>query len=221
MRPTLAHRVWPSTVTCAVGVRSAALRRSSQRIWSRRAAVLSPGLLTLVVSASVVGGAPTSEDAAIARRPAARVDNAQIVVDVPPAPPPPPPPPASDPAAEVIALTNAARATAGLPPLTAHPQLQRAALAHSQDQAARNQMSHDGSNGSEIGDRVSAAGYPWSAVAENVAAGYSTAQAVMGGWMGSAGHRQNILYAGVVHIGVAVATSSGGTPYWTMVLAAP
>ena len=43
----------------------------------------------------------------------------------------------------------------------------------------------------------------------------------MGGWMGSAGHRQNILYPGVVHIGVAVATSAGGTPYWTMVLAAP
>jgi uncharacterized protein YkwD len=182
-------------------------------------AVFGAGLLAILASASVVGGAPATEDAAVAGRSAARVGNAQIVVDVPP--PPPPPPPVADPAADVITLTNSARATAGLPPVTAHPQLQQAALAHSQDQAARNQMSHYGSNGSEIGDRVSAAGYSWSAVAENVAAGYSTAQAVMGGWMGSAGHRQNILYPGVVHIGVAVATSSSGSPYWTMVLAAP
>jgi uncharacterized protein YkwD len=181
--------------------------------------VLGAGLLTLVASASVVGGAPSADDAAVARRSAARVGNAQIVVDV--LPPPPPPPPVSDPAADVIALTNSARAAAGLPPLAAHPQLQQAALAHSQDQAARNQMSHYGSNGSEIGDRVRAAGYSWSAVAENVAAGYSTAQAVMGGWMGSDGHRRNILYPDVVHIGVAVAHSAGGTPYWTMVLASP
>ena len=180
-------------------------------------AVVGAGLLTIVASASVVGGAPATEDAAVAGRSAARVGNAQIVAEVPP----PPPPPVADPAADVIALTNAARATAGLPPLATHPQLQEAARAHSQDQAARNQMSHYGSNGSEVGDRVSATGYSWSAVAENVAAGYSTAQAVMSGWMGSAGHRQNILYPGVVHVGVAVATSSSGTPYWTMVLAAP
>ena len=119
-------------------------------------AVLGAGLFALVASASVAGGAPSSDAAAVASRPANRVDNAQIVVDIPP---PPPPPPVSDPAADVVALTNAARATAGLPPLAVHPQLQQAALAHSRDQAAHNQMSHYGSNGSEVGDRVAAAGY--------------------------------------------------------------
>ena len=178
-------------------------------------AVLVAGLLAILMTASVADGASSSDDVAIAGHSAARVGNAQIVAAVPP------PPPVADPAAEVIALTNAARATVGLPPLVAHPQLQQAALAHSRDQAARNQMSHDGSNGSSVGDRVRAAGYTWSTVSENVAAGYGTAQAVTGGWLGSAGHRQNIMNSSMVHIGVAVATSSTGTPYWTMVLAAP
>jgi uncharacterized protein YkwD len=181
-------------------------------------AVVGAGLFAILISGSVADGAPSSDDAAVAGRSAARVGNAQIVAEVLP---PPPPPPVADPAADVIALTNAARASAGLPPLVAHPQLQQAALAHSRDQAARNQMSHYGSNGSEIGDRVRAAGYSWSTVAENVAAGYGTAQAVTGGWLGSAGHRQNIMNSSMVHIGVAVANSSTGTPYWTMVLAAP
>ena len=55
--------------------------------------------------------------------------------------------------------------------------------------------------------------------AENVAAGSPTAADVMSAWMGSGAHRTNILNSSAVHIGVGLAYSSNGTPYWTMVLA--
>jgi uncharacterized protein YkwD len=120
----------------------------------------------------------------------------------------------------VVASANATRAAAGLAPLTMHPLVQQAALAHSRDQAARNAMSHTGSDGSKVGDRLTAAGYVWWTCAENVASGYATPSAVMGAWLASAGHRQNILNPAFVHVGVAVAYSAGGVPYWTMDFAA-
>ena len=55
------------------------------------------------------------------------------------------------------------------------------------------------------------------ATGENIAAGYGTPQSVMGGWMNSAGHRNNILSTGSWEIGVGYATVSGSgyTRYWT------
>lgn len=150
----------------------------------------------------------------------------------PPAPPapeetaPPAPPPAdvrvdTGVAGRVVALVNAQRQAAGLGNVSASGALNSAAARHSKDQAATKTMSHTGSDGSTVGGRVSQAGYGWSTVAENVAYGYGSADSVMTGWMGSPGHKKNILNAAVVHIGVAVAYAADGTPYWTMVLAAP
>jgi uncharacterized protein YkwD len=149
----------------------------------------------------------------------------------PPAPAPEPAPaPAAAPApapapadtgvgAEVAALANSARASAGLAPLATDGRLVTAAANHSSDQAASGRMSHTGSNGSSPGDRVAAAGFPAGTWAENVAAGQPSAQAVFDAWMASPGHRANILHGGLTHIGVAMATSADGTPYWTMTLA--
>jgi uncharacterized protein YkwD len=133
-------------------------------------------------------------------------------------PPPPSPPPAST-SNDAIAITNQERANAGLAPLSANGSLNTAAAVHSADQAARNQMTHTGSNGSNAGDRIRAAGYQPSTWGENVAAGYSSASSVVAGWMGSSGHRANILNPAFTQIGVASATSADGTRYWTMVLA--
>ena len=136
----------------------------------------------------------------------------------PPPTQPPTPPPAST-SNDAIALTNQERANAGLAPLNANGALNAAAAAHSADQAARNQMTHTGSNGSNAGDRIRAAGYSPGTWGENVAAGYSSASGVVAGWMGSSGHRANILNPAFTQIGVASATSANGTRYWTMVLA--
>jgi uncharacterized protein YkwD len=51
-------------------------------------------------------------------------------------------------------------------------------------------------------------------VGENIAYGYPTAAAVMRGWMGSPGHRANILRPGFRRIGLGLARSGDGTPYW-------
>lgn len=143
----------------------------------------------------------------------------------PPATEAPAPPPAdvrvdTGVAGRVIALTNAQRAAAGLSPLSANGALTAAAAAHSKDQAAHNKMTHTGSNGSTLSQRISAAGFAWHTIGENVAMGYGSADSVMDGWMNSAGHRANILKADFTSIGVAVAYSADGTPYWTMDLGA-
>jgi uncharacterized protein YkwD len=115
---------------------------------------------------------------------------------------------------QVVALVNQERSAGGCRPVTVNAKLTRAAQLHSEDQAAHNTMSHTGSDGSSPWDRSKRAGYA-NAIGENVAAGYRTAQAVMQGWMNSPGHRANIMNCDAKAIGVGMARSSDGTPYWT------
>jgi uncharacterized protein YkwD len=61
-------------------------------------------------------------------------------------------------ASEVISLINQARAAAKLPMLSVNSQLMAAAQTHSADMACNNFLDHTGSDGSWIGDRLSAAG---------------------------------------------------------------
>ncbi len=51
-------------------------------------------------------------------------------------------------------------------------------------------------------------------VGENIAAGQPTARAVMKAWMGSPGHRRNILNKRYRKIGLGLARDADGTPYW-------
>tara|TARA_B100000519_G_scaffold53611_3_gene44543 strand:+ start:194 stop:919 length:726 start_codon:yes stop_codon:yes gene_type:complete len=117
-----------------------------------------------------------------------------------------------------LALVNSARADAGLPPMTINSKLSSAAGAQAVHQASTQQMTHDGGGG--LGARVSAAGYTWCAVAENVAAGYTSASAVHSGWMNSSGHRANIL-SGNTEMGLATATGGDGSVYWAQVFGTP
>lgn len=130
--------------------------------------------------------------------------------------------------AEVIQLTNQERAAHGCPPLVAEVHLMNAAEGHSSDMAVNDFFSHTGSNGSNPGDRMLAAGYPgFTQWAENIAAGYSTPSAVLAGWMNSQGHRDNILNCTLEEIGVGhvYRNPDPGTVtyrhYWTQVFAKP
>lgn len=125
---------------------------------------------------------------------------------------------APDDATEVIRLTNDERAAAGLAPLTLDATMMQVARSHSLDQAAAGRMSHVGSDGSTIAARLTRAGVAWGACAENVALGQSTAADVVGAWMGSPGHRANML-GRYGRIGVGVAEDGAGRRFWTMVLA--
>ncbi|MGA7758639.1 MAG: CAP domain-containing protein [Ilumatobacteraceae bacterium] len=120
----------------------------------------------------------------------------------------------------VFDLVNAERAARGLAPMTYDTKLELAAQRHSDDQARSERMSHTGSDGSTMVQRIDRVGFAWRSAAENVAYGYGTPAAVMAGWMNSDGHRRNILSSNT-HIGVGLAYGANGRPYWTQVFATP
>jgi uncharacterized protein YkwD len=118
---------------------------------------------------------------------------------------------------QVVDLVNQQRAGFGLAPLALDVRLVEAAQRHSDDMAANDFVSHTGSDGSTAGQRISQAGYPWYAAAENIAAGHATPAAVVAGWMASTGHRANILSGTYQHIGVGYAYNAAAIydHYWT------
>ncbi|MFI5941468.1 CAP domain-containing protein [Streptomyces uncialis] len=121
---------------------------------------------------------------------------------------------------EVAALVNTERNANGCKDITTDARLNRAAEGHSRDMAERDYFDHTSPDGRGVGDRVTAAGYEWSAVGENIAMGQPTAVAVVEAWLDSPGHRANILNCEYTQMGLGVDTSDGG-PRWTQVFAAP
>jgi uncharacterized protein YkwD len=69
-------------------------------------------------------------------------------------------------------------------------------------------------------DRAARAGYHAKIASENVASGQKSFGDAMHFWEESPGHRTNLLRANVTAIGVAMAKSSSGRAYWTLVLGA-
>ncbi|OWZ24098.1 SCP-like extracellular protein [Phytophthora megakarya] len=117
----------------------------------------------------------------------------------------------------MLNAVNKERTAHGLPKLCKNRKLQEAAQAHSADMARRSFLSHTGSDGSTMASRVRAAGYRWTSLAENVAAGQSTVSSVMASWMQSSGHRANILSAKNKMFGCSYSYSSSSKYkyYWT------
>ncbi len=117
----------------------------------------------------------------------------------------------------VVTLVNEERAIEGVAALECNDSLSQAARNHSADMAEQNYFSHVSKDGRTFVQRILASGYSCSAAGENIAEGYSSADAVMQGWMSSSGHRANILNPGYCDIGVGYAThvNSGNVPFWT------
>jgi uncharacterized protein YkwD len=115
----------------------------------------------------------------------------------------------------VLTLTNGERAAAGCPALTPNPQLEAAARKHNDEMARTGNFSHTGLDGSTVGDRATAAGYPFRVIAENIAAGQASADEVVRSWMSSEGHRANIVNCELRDLGVAYAVDANNKPYWT------
>ena len=115
---------------------------------------------------------------------------------------------------------NQHRASLGLSQLTVTTPLTNAAVWKSRHMAHYRYMQHADPAppvARSVSDRLQACGYPATTAGwgENIAYGYSTANAVMQGWLNSTGHRANIENASFRAIGVAAAASSTGTLYWT------
>ena len=109
-------------------------------------------------------------------------------------------------AAAVAAATNAQRVAAGFSALSYRSCSVPASWAV--QMASAGSLTHN-----SLMTVLSACGGKTTA-GENIAAGYTSVAAVTAGWMGSAGHKANILNPNFKIISVGVAQAANGTYYW-------
>ncbi len=137
-----------------------------------------------------------------------------------PAPPPdqPGPAPLPQPPAglvdQILAGFNAERSRNGVAPVTLEPRLTAAAAAHCREMARRNVLSHTGANGSDPGQRMSQAGYPWSFWGEIIAMGQRDGPAVVQAWINSPDHHSIMIDARYTEVGIDVELTPDGVPYY-------
>lgn len=121
------------------------------------------------------------------------------------------------------ALASRFRAEHGLPPVVPNGRLTGLSAEQAMAMATAGRMSHSLGWGDGLPSRLDRGGYDWGVTAENLGAGYPTLAAAFAAWVGSSGHRANLLKAGVTEFGIAAAESPASEYryYWTMILAAP
>ena len=100
-----------------------------------------------------------------------------------------------------------------VPDLEWNDKLEIAAKRHSKDMNDNSHFSHTGTDGSKFSERITDAGYVWTACAENIAKGQDDVKAVILSWKNSEGHCKNMMNGTYTHIAV---VKNGD--YWTMEL---
>ncbi len=103
----------------------------------------------------------------------------------------------------LLALINRDRKRAGLKMLKLDPQLQRVARKYSEEMVRTGMVAHVSAETGSVTDRLRAAGIRSPIVAENLARSLN-ARSAHRGLMNSPGHRANILFKAVTHVGVGV-----------------
>ncbi len=101
---------------------------------------------------------------------------------------------------KMLDLHNKTRAQRGLPRLCVHPDLQRAARAHSKEMIAQDRSAHG-----NVGERLRKFGYRWSTYGENILydpGSRDSVESLFKLWMNSSGHRANILEKDFREIGI-------------------
>lgn len=114
-------------------------------------------------------------------------------------------------AAEIFRLTNIERTKNGKPLVQTNDDLNRAAMQRAREISIK--FSHtrpDGTNALTVFEEYNH--IPDNNAAENIAAGFTSPQDVIDGWMGSSGHRVALLNTHSTHLGVGVC-KSGSTYY--------
>lgn len=125
-------------------------------------------------------------------------------------------------ARQVLEAHNREREQEGLKPLELQPQLCDASAVHAQAMAAAKELSHDGpADQSTPADRVKKAGYRYRETGENIALGQGSVKEVMEDWMGSPGHRKNILTPTFTQMGFGKAKDDEDQPYWCVEFGRP
>ncbi len=128
---------------------------------------------------------------------------------------------------QVLREINQQRVLNGVGPLMLNRRLASAAQKHAEDMVKRDYLGHRSPDLRGLTDRVTSAGYPWHAVAENLAAGKLPVNRTVQSWMTSPSHRENMLNPDYSEAGVGYAffSDDGKRPrydhYWVVVFAAP
>jgi uncharacterized protein YkwD len=118
--------------------------------------------------------------------------------------------------AAVVCLINQQRAQRKLPLLTDVSQLDHAAQSWTDQMVLHNLFSH----GAAFSSRISAVGYVWSNIGENIATGFATPRDVVTAWMASPDHCRNILDPDYANVGTGVnpnpvLAAGSGAATWT------
>lgn len=103
---------------------------------------------------------------------------------------------------QICVLTNQARTSRKLRPLTLSASLSQVAQLHAEDMSKRGYFSHTSLNGDSPFDRIGRAQIKFRSAAENIARGHTTPSKTIRGWMNSPGHRRNILGPSYGKIGI-------------------
>ena len=123
---------------------------------------------------------------------------------------------------DLINAVNALRASYGLAPYSISPILMFTAQSHAEFMAASGNVSHTGFGGSNLTDRLLAAGYPLAGDlslggfrAENITSGNEdrSAQSAVDGWTGDALHLNTMISPNLSEIGAGVAIANGRVYY--------
>lgn len=124
---------------------------------------------------------------------------------------------------KLMELLNQERAKEKLPALKPHPLLFVAARAHAANMAKQRKMEHELDH-KKPPDRVSAAGYNWGKVSENIAMaenGEPPLSVIVKQWMESKTHRENLLDKNITETGLGIGRNDKGEIYYAQVFARP
>jgi len=118
---------------------------------------------------------------------------------------------------ELLDLVNNERAKAGLPSIKLSPAVSTAARIKADEMSVKKYFNHTSPIYGTPFEMLHAFGISYRTAGENIAKGQKTANAVMGAWMNSEGHRANILNRDFTEVGIGYA-SDGKTTYWVLIL---
>lgn len=111
---------------------------------------------------------------------------------------------------EVLAAVNAERRHHRLPPLVADSLLAGIAQRHADDMRRRRYYDHRSPEGTTMRTRAAALGVRRRTFGENLARGIFSPDEVVARWMGSSGHRRNILHPDFARLGVGMSVGTRG-----------
>ena len=124
---------------------------------------------------------------------------------------------------EAYRLVNEERRIRGLPDLVRRSDLDAVATRHARDQLRMGRLSHTGSNGSRLENRLSSLDWIWAGenLARNKGYDFPTKEAVRG-WIDSPRHRDNMFRPDFTHTGVAsIRDADTGFTYFVQIFIIP